>query len=207
MNTPNKLTLSRIFLIPFFVLLLHIPQFTANEFWVAAAMWAAFVVFVVASITDFLDGYIARKYNIVTNFGKLFDPLADKLLTMAAFVSFVELESPDGYPIFPAWAIIVILAREFLITGLRTVAVSRGQVIHADKWGKQKTIVQLVGILIVLFLLSVRRSIDLGNESNAFFDAWSPTLFRTILFVIVLLTAGSGVSFLVKNWALVRDRD
>src|SRR5688500_2156920 len=114
MNTPNKLTLSRIFLIPFFVLFLHIHQIVDDILAVMIVHWLALLIFIAAAITDYLDGKIARERNIITNFGKLFDPLADKLLTMSGFVAFVEMHGPNDKPIFPAWAIIVILAREFL---------------------------------------------------------------------------------------------
>lgn len=207
MNLPNKLTLSRIVLIPFFVFFLHVHQMTGHARIVAASHWIAFLIFIIAAITDYLDGAIARKHNIVTSFGKLFDPLADKLLTMAAFVAFVELQGPFGRPIFPAWAIIVILAREFLVTGLRSVGVSRGAVIHADRWGKHKTVWQLVGIILILLAVCLRETLAAIQGPSPAIDRWLPVLFRVILWLIVAITALSGIAFLWRNWAVVSDRD
>lgn len=207
MNLPNKLTLTRIILIPFFLLALHIQLFTDNFTVCAVFYWLALLIFVIAAITDYLDGAIARKLNIVSNFGKLFDPLADKLLTMAAFVSFVELLGPNGRPIFPAWAIILILGREYLVTGLRSVAVSNGSIIHADKWGKQKTIWQLVGIITVLLSLAISTTLKAAGIDGAPFNQWLPVIFRLILAVVVVLTTLSGIIFLVKNWTVLVDTD
>lgn len=207
MNTPNKLTLSRIFLIPFFIVFLHVHQITANLVTVAAFRWAALAVFIIAAVTDYLDGAIARSRNIVTSFGKLFDPLADKLLTMSAFVAFVELRGPNDKPIFPAWAIIIILAREFLVTGLRSVAISHGKLIHADTMGKHKTVWQLVGIIMILVLISARESLAAAHRSTAALDHWLPPLFLIILIAVTGITAVSGVAFLLKNWSVVSDRD
>ena len=123
MNLPNKLTIFRVILIPFFVVLL-LFDITAYDKWIALA------IFIVASLTDFLDGYIARKYNLVTNFGKFMDPLADKLLVCSAMICLVELAR------IPAWVVIVIIAREFIISGFRLVASDNGVVIAASYWGK-----------------------------------------------------------------------
>lgn len=207
MNLPNKLTLTRIILIPFFLAALHVQLFTLDLMACAVFYWVALIIFIVAAITDYLDGAIARRQNIVTNFGKLFDPLADKLLTMAAFVSFVEIMGPNGRPIFPAWAIIIILGREYLVTGLRSVAIANGTIIHADKWGKQKTIWQLVGIITVLASLAISTSLQAAGIDGTPFDRLLPILFRGILAVVVLLTALSGFIFLLKNWSVLIDRE
>jgi CDP-diacylglycerol--glycerol-3-phosphate 3-phosphatidyltransferase len=122
-------------------------------------------------------------------------------------VAFVEILAPNGKPIFPAWAIIIILAREFLVTGLRTLGVSHGKVIHADRWGKQKTILQLVGIIIILFSMCARETYLAMSGNTAIIDAWLPIIYRVILAVIVAITAASGIMFLVKNWDLVSERD
>lgn len=206
MNLPNRLTLTRIVLIPFFLLFLHVEQFTDAPVQVAAAYWTALAIFIVAAITDYLDGAIARRNNIITSFGQLFDPLADKLLTMSAFVAFVELTGPNGKPIFPAWAIIVILAREFLVTGLRSLALTHGRVMYADKWGKQKTIFQLAGIITILVAISARQTAAAASVSTELLDSWLPIIFRIILAVIVALTAASGLVYLAKNWDVVTDR-
>lgn len=207
MNLPNKLTLARIFLIPFFLGALHIQIFTVDPLICAVFYWLALILFVIAAITDYLDGAIARKYNIITNFGKLFDPLADKLLTMAAFVSFVEIPAPNGRPIFPAWAIIIILGREYLVTGLRGVAVSRGSVIQADNWGKQKTIWQLVGIITVLVALAVSETLVVLNIPAQPFNRLLPYVYWAILGLVVTLTAFSGLMFLIKNWNVIVDTE
>lgn len=203
MNLPNKLTLARILLIPFFLGALHIQLFTLNPVVCAIFYWVALALFIIAAITDYLDGQIARKHNIVTNFGKLFDPLADKLLTMAAFVSFVEIAGPNDRPIFPAWAIIIILAREYLVTGLRSVAVTNGTVIHADKWGKQKTIWQLLGIITVIASLALSATLKVTHVEAHAFNRALPIIFQVILVVVVALTAISGLVFLIKNWSVI----
>src|SRR5687768_1147986 len=146
MNLSNKLTLSRVLVIPFFVVCVLAGNFVTDPSIVAFSRWLAMILFVGAAITDYYDGMLARKLNIETNFGRLFDPLADKLLTMSAFVAFVELRVPPDRPVLPAWAIILILGREYLVTGLRSIALSQGRLIHADTWGKHKTVWQLSGI-------------------------------------------------------------
>lgn len=140
MNLPNKLTILRVILIPVFLAALFLAPVPMNRY-------IAVLIFIVASLTDLLDGKIARKYNMVTNFGKFMDPLADKLLVMSALVSMVALED------LPAWVVIVILAREFAITGFRTLAVEAGIVLAASWWGKVKTTVQMVMIIVVLLEL------------------------------------------------------
>lgn len=207
MNLPNRLTLARIILIPFFLAALHVQLFTSDPVICAIFFWCALLLFIIAAITDYLDGAIARKMNIVTNFGKLFDPLADKLLTMAAFVSFVEILGPNGRPIFPAWAIILILGREYLVTGLRSVAVSNGSIIHADKWGKQKTIWQLTGIITVLAALAISTTLRASQINSEPFDRLLPFIFSGILIVVVGLTTLSGIIFLVKNWSIIVENE
>ena len=138
MNLPNKLTLFRVILIPFFVFFLLAPYFEGYGNYIAVA------VFIVASITDFLDGKIARKYNLVTNFGKFMDPLADKLLVSSALICLVALNK------IPAWVVIVIIAREFIISGFRLVAADNGVVIAASYWGKFKTAFQMVTVIVLI---------------------------------------------------------
>lgn len=137
MNLPNKLTIFRVILIPFFVVLL-LFDITAYDKWIALA------IFIIASLTDFLDGHIARKYNLVTNFGKFMDPLADKLLVCSAMICLVELSR------IPAWVVIVIIAREFIISGFRLVASDNGVVIAASYWGKFKTTFQMVAVILLI---------------------------------------------------------
>ena len=137
MNTPNKLTMLRVILIPFFVVFL-LGNFGTWSKWVALA------IFIVASLTDMLDGYLARRDNLVTNFGKFMDPLADKLLVCSALICFVELDK------LPAWMVIIIIAREFIISGFRLVASDNGIVIAASWWGKSKTISQMIMIILLI---------------------------------------------------------
>ena len=138
MNLPNKLTLFRVILIPFFVFFLLAPYFEGYGNYIAVA------IFIVASITDFLDGKIARKYHLVTNFGKFMDPLADKLLVSSALICLVDLNK------IPAWIVIVIIAREFIISGFRLVAADNGVVIAASYWGKFKTAFQMVTVIVLI---------------------------------------------------------
>ncbi|MDO5101022.1 MAG: CDP-diacylglycerol--glycerol-3-phosphate 3-phosphatidyltransferase [Eubacteriales bacterium] len=138
MNTPNKITLFRVIMIPFFVTAMLIPDLPAGN-------WIAAVIFVVASLTDFIDGYLARKYQLVTNFGKFMDPLADKLLVCAALICLVDVQR------IPGWIVIIIISREFIISGFRLVASDQGVVIAAGWWGKAKTFTQM--IMLTLFIL------------------------------------------------------
>ncbi len=163
MNTANKLTLLRVLLIPVFLVLLYQNM-----------PYAALVVFIVASLTDFVDGYVARHYNQITDFGKFMDPLADKLLTVAAMLFFVE----DGS--MPAWALLLVVAREFSVTGLRLVAVDQGRVIAAGWSGKVKTAVTMLAICLMLLPI--------------------PSLFITVcVWAIVLTTVYSGVEYFIVN--------
>lgn len=143
MNLPNKITLARMFLVPFFIvfMLCDIPYGS----YIAAA------IFIAASITDSLDGYIARKNNLVTDFGKFMDPLADKLLVCSALICFVEIESIP----MPAWIVIIIIGREFIISGFRLVAADHDVVIAANVWGKLKTIVQMVMSVVLILQIDM----------------------------------------------------
>ena len=138
MNLPNKLTILRVLLIPFFVFFLLVP--VAGD----ASRYIALVIFIVASLTDLADGKIARKYNLVTNFGKFMDPLADKLLVCSALICFVEMD------LLPAWIVIIIISREFIISGFRLVASDNGVVIAASYWGKFKTTSQMIMIVLLI---------------------------------------------------------
>lgn len=177
MNLANKITLTRIFLIPIFmvVLLSNIPN---------AKIIAAFI-FIIASATDGLDGYIARSRNMVTSFGKFIDPLADKLLVTAALLVFLEMNT------IPSWAVMVILSREFIVTGLRIVAVSEGIVIAASVWGKIKTISQMVASISILF-------------DNIPFKYYNIPFDTISFYIAVVLTVYSGVDYMVKNWNLIK---
>ena len=138
MNTPNKLTVARMILVPFLVL------FMLTDLGGEANRYIALAIFVVASVTDWFDGKLARKYNLVTNFGKFMDPLADKLLVCSAMICFIELEK------LPAWFVIIIIGREFIISGFRLVASDNGVVIAANYWGKFKTVSQMAMIIVLI---------------------------------------------------------
>ena len=166
MNLPNKLTLLRIIMIPVFVVLLYL-DFPFNNL-------VALAVFILASITDTLDGYIARKYNLITDFGKFMDPIADKLLVTAAMLVFVD------WHMMPAWVVIVVVAREVIVSALRLVAANNGRVIAAGWSGKVKTASTMVCICIML--------LGLPQWVNAVCSA-----------VILVTTAYSGIEYLVKN--------
>ena len=140
MNLPNKLTMLRIILIPVFLVLVLVDRIPMHYLW-------SLIVFLAACITDTLDGNIARKRNLVTDFGKLMDPLADKLLVMSALVAFIPVAG------VPVWVVVVILGREFMVTSLRLIAAGKGVVIAADKWGKVKTISQMVWLNYTLLML------------------------------------------------------
>lgn len=171
MNLPNKLTILRIIMVPFFVV------FMLTNLGGAANKWIALALFVVASLTDLLDGKIARKYNLVTNFGKFMDPLADKLLVCSAMICLIEMGK------LPAWIVIIIIAREFIISGFRLVASDNGIVIAASYWGKFKTVFQMAMIIVLIM--------DLGGV----FD-----LIGKVLVVIALvLTIISLFDYIYKN--------
>lgn len=177
MNLPNKLTVFRVFLIPFFLLSLYMIPSPWGEY-------IGVAVFLIASLTDLLDGWIARKYNLVTNFGKFMDPLADKMLVGAALIYLTEVH------IMPAWATIVIISREFIISGFRLVAAEKGQVISAGIWGKIKTAVTMVAIPV--FLLPLEQE-------------WIPTMRIILTLLVVMLTVFSAVDYLVKNKDALKD--
>ena len=166
MNTANKLTMLRIVMIPVFLVILYL-NFPFNRY-------LALLIFILASVTDFIDGYIARHYNQITDFGKFMDPLADKMLVMAAMLWFVEAGR------MPAWALLIVVVREFAVSGLRLIAVDNGRVIAAAWSGKVKTASTMVGIC--LMLLPVPRAVDLAVTA-----------------VIVVTTVYSGVEYFVKN--------
>lgn len=176
MNTPNKLTLIRMVSVPFFIVALYLNLNIA-----------AIVIFAVASFTDFLDGYIARKNNLVTNFGKLMDPLADKILTISALVCFVEMKVPYLY----AWMVVIIISRELLVTGIRMIALGDGKVIAASKWGKSKTVSQLAAIIAIM----LDRIVPL---SFANFH-----LTQILIVIAVVLTVYSGYDYVKKNLSLL----
>lgn len=189
MTTANKITLIRIAMIPFFI---YFAMQSTED-----GMIAALALFCIASFTDFLDGYVARKYNQVTDFGKFVDPLADKLLVTAALLIFIE----KG--VFPAWMVFIILAREFIITSLRNVAAAKGRVLAATWTGKVKTCVQIAGIILI-FGKSIAEAYA-GNPLTSGGQAAPSPFFMFIAVVMTLVTLYSGFDYMVKNWDIVKE--
>lgn len=177
MNLPNKLTLARVIMIPFFVLFMLVDIFGQADKYIAVA------IFAVASITDMLDGKIARKYNLITNFGKFMDPMADKLLVCSALICLIGDK-------LQAWIVIVIIGRELIISGFRTVAADNGVVIAASWWGKYKTTSQM--IMIILLIL------DWGFK-------WFEVLEYLFIYLSLVLTLVSLIDYLVKNMSIISD--
>lgn len=186
MNLPNKLTTLRVLLIPLFLLCLLGPVGGSAKYLVALA------VFAIASFTDFLDGSIARKHGLVTDFGKLMDPLADKLLVASAMISFVELG------VTPAIVVIIIISREFLVTAMRTLAAQKNIVIAADVFGKAKTIVQIVWILSQILILHLQAV----QSTFAAYLYWPNFI---LMLLATALTVFSGINYVVKNIYLFKD--
>ena len=174
MNLPNKLTVLRVIMVPFFVF------FMLTDFAGDAGKWIALVLFCLASLTDMLDGKIARARNLVTNFGKFMDPLADKLLVSSALICMVEMGT------LPAWIVIIIISREFIITGFRLIAAEGGLVIAASWWGKIKTVTQMA--MIILLLLGVE-----GVIAGIF------------IVLATVFTVVSGVDYIAKNISVLRN--
>lgn len=177
MNLPNKLTILRVIMIPFFVLAL---LYDGGENQILRYVAAA--IFIIASLTDMLDGKIARKYNLVTNFGKFMDPLADKLLVCSALICMIELRE------LPAWMVIIIISREFIISGFRLVASDNGVVIAASYWGKFKTTFQMIGVVLLIFNIPALS-----------------TLTTIIVWIALALTVISLVDYIVKNAGVLTE--
>ena len=175
MNLPNKLTVLRVCMVPVFVFFMLWNGLGSTGRYVAA------VIFILASATDWLDGYLARKNNLVTDFGKFMDPIADKLLVCSALICLVEQGS------LAAWMVIIIIGREFIISGFRLVASDKGVVIAASYWGKFKTVSQM--IMVILLIL------DLGGVFN--------TIALVITWIALILTVISLVDYLKKNWSVL----
>lgn len=187
MNLPNKLTLLRLGLTALFVavLSLQVPyQFTVAVF-----------IFLVASATDYLDGFLARKYNLITDFGKLMDPLADKILIASAFICLIHGND------LPQWVVIIIISREFLITGLRLLASSKGQILPAEKLGKHKTAWQMITIV---FFLGLRAWAEFTTADTGTLTWLRDSAGPTLIGITVVLTTYSGLAYLWKNRELLK---
>lgn len=177
MNLPNKITIFRVCMIPIFLIFLLVPGITGGRY-------IATVVFIIASLSDLLDGYLARKHNLVTNFGKFMDPLADKLLVSSALICFVDLGQ------MPAWIAIIIISREFIISGFRLIASDNGLVLAAGWWGKIKTTVQMI--------MSVMLIINLDNTIINVLE-------QVAIYLALVLTVISLIDYLVKNKDVLKE--
>lgn len=199
MNLPNKLTSARLALTLVFVAVLALPL--PHKFTVGL------ILFSIASFTDFLDGHYARKFGLITTFGKLMDPLADKILMCSAFVVLCSVHvGADAKNLIPAWVVVVILAREFLVTGIRLVATSQGAVLAADSLGKLKTIFQISTVIYMLLFLGSKETL-LSFLAPVFEIAvLGPAVLGTALIALSLLsTLVSGLNYLMKNRNLLAD--
>ena len=189
MNLPNRLTVGRLILTFVFLGTMSVV-FPLHKTW-------SLLIFVIASVTDFLDGYIARKYDLITAFGKLMDPLVDKILMTGGFVMLTAM----GH--IPAWIVVVILAREFMVTGLRLVASAEGKVLAAENLGKYKTTIQIVTVIYFLTMLAV-------GEDGSFLGLLSPIfeiqiVGQTLIWASLVLTLLSGFNYMWKNRELLAD--
>ena len=176
MTTASKITLLRVFMIPVYLVTMYLSRGESNVW-----MWISLAIFIVASLTDFIDGYIARHYNQTSDFGKFLDPLADKLLTLAAMCMFCE------WGTFPAWALMIILTREFAVSGLRMIAGPKGKVIAAGKSGKFKTASSMIGLCV---WMAFPASVLMGT---------------IVTWLIVITTVYSGVEYFIQNWNCLWD--
>lgn len=196
-NLPNQITIGRIVLIFLFLLLANFDNENTNCIKVAESTavichWSAYIIAIIAGFSDFLDGYIARKYKLESDFGRLMDPLADKIFVLATFTMLVD------YQLMPGWVLIIILAREFMVTGLRTLASAKGVVISADRWGKLKTFLQMITLL--LGGLSWVHSGLFDIESGAWKAVWF-----VLLGIVTLVTVSSGLGYFIRYRKLFLD--
>lgn len=182
MNLPNKLTILRVILVPVFMaFMLVIPKNTAY-------VTVSALIFIIASLTDTLDGYLARKNGLVTNFGKLMDPLADKMLTTAAYLGLLTMDRAS------CWAVMLILTREFIVSGIRLVAAGNGTVIAASVWGKAKTIFQMVSIIAAFLVMYPICPVDTGI-----------LITNILVWISAVITVISGADYVIKNLEVFRE--
>jgi len=179
MNTANKLTLIRIVLVPFFMALLMTEK--------PVYQIISLAVFIIASLTDMIDGKIARKYNQVTTFGKFADPLADKMLIAGAMIALMKYDLVSG------WTLFIVLSREFIVSGIRLSAISEGKVIAASMWGKAKTVSQMAAVIVAILLLAFN-----------ILPAYMHIITDIFIWISVLLTVISGIDYYVKNASLLK---
>jgi|DewCreStandDraft_4_1066084.scaffolds.fasta_scaffold05171_8 CDP-diacylglycerol--glycerol-3-phosphate 3-phosphatidyltransferase len=191
---PNRITIFRML-----VIIIFIPTLLHNTM---LSGYFALFLYIIAAISDFIDGYIARKYNVVSTFGKVMDPLADKIMNLSAMLCFIQLN------IIPTWMVIIIIAREFLVSGIRILAADEGKIIIASKWGKTKTVVEIIAIISILFLICVNHTINYYHFSrqNLIFEGEPLTeflLLKVIPYILMFIVAGisliSGFEYFFKN--------
>ena len=195
MNLPNKLTLLRIILVPFFIVALLI-EFPFHYL-------TAGILFGLAAITDSLDGKIARKRNLVTNFGKFADPLADKILVVSALVCFMQIGLLGDYGAIP---VIIVLFREFTVSGIRLIAASNGKVVAANIWGKIKTVSQMGGIVLIFAMQIVLEIFQLLGISTGNFSCVSYYIGLTVIWLSPLLTIISGIIYIKDNIEFIKEK-
>lgn len=196
MNIPNKVTVSRLFLAIVYFFLLHLAGLDERpERFDRVIFYAGMAVFIVAALTDALDGYLARKYNIVTKFGRIADPFVDKVLICGSFIFFVSW--PSLKPFISSWMVVVIIFREFLLHGLRTIAESKGVSFGSNIWGKQKTMIQCITIIWALFYL-----VYLRDTSGA---SWSAIILHSLIWLTLFSTVFSAVIYFYRTRKMLRE--
>ncbi|MBP1888493.1 CDP-diacylglycerol--glycerol-3-phosphate 3-phosphatidyltransferase [Clostridium moniliforme] len=195
MNLANKLTVLRMLLVPIFLIFIVVKDIPYGTF-------IATFIFIIASITDKLDGYIARSRNQITNFGKFMDPLADKLLVTTALISLVE------FGVVPSFAAIIIIAREFAVSGLRTLAAADGKVIAASWWGKIKTVIQIIAIILLLIEVNISQSVVLNEfvTNSKFLINFFKYIPNIALYAAVIITIISGYDYFIKNKKVISTK-
>ena len=192
MNLPNKLTVGRILLVPLFAAALLIP-FPMHTL-------AALLLFIAASVTDLLDGKIARKNDLVTDFGKFADPLADKILVLSALLCFVQLGWCDCV------AVIIVLFREFSVTSIRLIAASKGKVVAANIWGKVKTVTQMVAIIVIMVMRTAGDIVNMTMGAVPMADTVIFIVSESLIWISTVFAVISGVIYIVQNWHFIAER-
>ena len=195
MNTPNKLTMLRLILVPFYAFFLLMPSIPHH-------FLIAFIIFAAAAYTDHLDGKIARKKNVITDFGKFADPLADKVMIVAALACFIQLDITN------AVVLIIIVTREFAVTSVRLAAADKGKVVAANKWGKAKTISQIVSVLVIMFMYYILELHKLGIITLGSYDTtefWFGVTSDILMWISVVFTLISGVIYIVQNIDFIKQ--
>lgn len=195
MNTPNKLTMLRLILVPFYAFFLLMPSIPHH-------FLIAFIIFAAAAYTDHLDGKIARKKNMITDFGKFADPLADKVMIVAALACFIQLDITN------AVVLIIIVTREFAVTSVRLAAADKGKVVAANKWGKAKTISQIVSVLVIMLMYYILELHKLGIITLGSYDTtefWFGVTSDILMWISVVFTLISGVIYIVQNIDFIKQ--